>query len=71
MAHTFQSINRLTALWPLAAWLFARVPWTADVTAVRIERWRRLWRGRISVPPMSSEWLLEHETRSSKHAEDV
>jgi hypothetical protein len=70
MAHTFQSLNRLTALWPLAAWLFAWLPETMDAAFVRTGRWRRLLR-RVSVPPLSSQWLAEHEHRSRQHPHDV
>lgn len=55
-----------------AAWVGAssfvqswRRPWEAIAAAVA--RLRRTGRGTPSVPPMSDEWLHQHEVDAAKH----
>lgn len=71
MAHAFPNTDQLTSPWPLAGQLFAWASRTAGAALVRTVHWCRYPSGRVSVPPVSSEWLAEHETRSRKHPHDV
>lgn len=72
MAHAFLSTDQLTAPWALAVRLFAALAGPAGAALTRTLQCRRHFSGgRIWLPPVSSEWLLEHEARSSKHRNDV
>jgi hypothetical protein len=70
MAQVFHSTDQLASPWPLAVRLFACLAGMATAACVRTTRWYRHVGGHISVPPVSSEWLLQHQIRSSKHHPD-
>jgi hypothetical protein len=71
MSHVFHTTGHITSPWLPGVRLAAFLDRATGGRLTRILQWRQHVSGRVSVSPVSSEWLLEHEIRSTKHQENA
>lgn len=70
MAHTLQTTAPIASPWPLAVRTLVSVFRTAGGALMRALR-RSPRFGGVSLSPISSQWLEEHEILSSKHQDNL
>jgi hypothetical protein len=66
MAQAFQTTDQIAAPWLPGARLVAALLRALGLALAAVIHWRG-GRPRIVVPPVSPEWLLEHERLSGQH----
>ena len=71
MAHAFETTNHITSPWLLAVRTFASVVATIGGALARARRRCPPFGRRVTILPVSSQWLLDHEILSSKHQDNV
>jgi hypothetical protein len=65
--EAFHALGQLLPQWPSATRLFTAAACAIDTALAHGRRARSRSSGRPFVPPMSPQWLLDHEIASSKH----
>jgi len=71
MAHAFQTTGQIISPWLLAVRTFASVVGTLGGALRHALRRCPQFGSRVSISPVSSQWLLDHEILSGKHQDNV